>query len=407
MSEPVPKIVHVITRFVNGGADENTLLTCNHQAEAGFEVWLLYGNEFTKRMLDLLDPRVNAIAVPSLVRDASPFNDLIALVSLARLYRKIRPDIIHTHTSKAGFVGRLAALAVPRAAVVHGVHILPFTDEPFLKRTIYLLLEKVAALRTHAFIDVSDGMRDLCLANGLGNVTNHFVVRSGMDVERFRRAAPANDIATLRHETPGAVVIGYVAVLERRKRHRELLQTLLPLLGRHKSALLVMAGDGPERPLLQKMIDEAALAARVRILGFRNDVESVLAACDICVFTSQREGLPRSIVQYGLAGKPIVVTRLPGIEAVVRHGENGYVVASDDFSGFASSIEKLLENPDLRARFSQASADADLSPWDARVMGEKIHEVYAQLFSDRGGRPRGQRAWPLSAERQNSDVAEC
>lgn len=376
------RIVHVITRFVNGGADENTLLTCNHQAEAGHEVWLVYGRDWTERMRGLLDPRVRAVELPSLVREVSPVKDIAALAGLARLYRRVRPDIIHTHTSKAGIVGRLAALAWLPAKAVHGVHILPFTSEPFLKRIVYVLLEKLAALRTHAFIDVSEGMRDLCLEYRLGTNDNHFVIRSGMDVERFRNARPADDLSALRQASDGAVIAGYVAVLERRKRHLELLQAVMPLLEKNEGLFLVLAGDGPERPELERFIRDKGIGGRVRILGFREDVERVVAGCDICVFASQREGLPRSVVQYVIAGKPVVASALPGIERVIRDGENGFVVAGDRLEGLAEGVEELMRDTGLRASFAAASAATDLSEWDARMMTDRIESVYSWARHD-------------------------
>lgn len=374
------RIVHVITRFVNGGADENTLLTCNHQAEAGHEVWLVYGREWTERMKGKLDPRVKPVELKTLVRDISPLDDLRALFSLAALYRRIRPDVIHTHTSKGGILGRLAAPVWPSARVIHGVHILPFTNEPFLKRSIYLLLEKLTALRTHAFIDVSEGMRDLCLQHSLGNESNHFVIRSGMDVSRFRQAAPADDLAGLRSGKEGIVIAGYVAVLERRKRHRELVSAIAPLLKAHPQLVLVFAGDGPERCVLEKLVQDEGIEEQVRLLGFREDVDRVVAACDICVFASQREGLPRSVVQYVIGGKPVVAAALPGIERVVAHDRNGFVSPGDSLDGVADGVKRLLLDPALRQRFAEASAAMDLSEWDARSMTDRIAEVYSRYI---------------------------
>lgn len=376
---PRLRIVHVITRFVNGGADENTLLTCNHQAEAGHDVWLAYGRDWTERMRGQLDPRVRAVAIPSLVREISPAKDVAALCALARLYRRVRPDIVHTHTSKAGIVGRLAALAWLPAKVVHGVHILPFTSEPFLKRIVYVLLEKLAALRTHAFIDVSEGMRDLCLENGLGTDDNHFVIPSGMDVERFRDAPPAEDIEALRRSIKGALILVYVAVLERRKRHLELLQALLPLMRRDGRILLVMAGDGPDRATLEAFVEAEGVGGQVRFLGFRGDVEQIVAGCDIGVFASQREGLPRSVVQYVLAGKPVVAAALPGIDRVVRDGGNGFVVPGETLDALVEKIAYLADEPGLLARFAAASREMDLSAWNAQAMTDRIAAVYGRI----------------------------
>ena len=385
------RIVHIITRFVSGGADENTALTCNRQAEMGHEVWLVHGAAFSERMLEMTDERVKVVPLPTLVREVDPLRDIRALGALAKIFRRIRPDIVHTHTSKAGIVGRMAALCVPSAKVIHGVHILPFTGERWPKRFLYVVLEKAAALRTDAFIDVSEGMRDLCLAYALGSEANHHVIFSGMDVEGFRHAAPADDLQALR-TGEDEVLIGYVAVLERRKRHRELVQSLIPVLRAHPHAHLVLAGEGPERPVLESMISQAGLERQVHLCGFRNDIANAIAACDLCVFGSEREGLPRSLVQYALAGKPIVATHLPGIERIVREGENGYVVSEQDFAAFSQKVDNLVSDAARRDAFARASAALDLSEWDARTMVDRIQDVYAGVSTSGGGPRRGGRA---------------
>lgn len=381
------RIVHVITRFVNGGADENTLLSCNHQAEVGHRVWLFHGADFTPRMVALLDPRVEVRCISALTREIGMSKDLRATFEIVRLLRAIGPDIVHTHTSKAGIVGRLASLAVPSAKVVHGVHILPFTGvSSRLKKMLYISLEKLAALRTHAFIDVSEGMRDLCLENGLGQVATHHVIRSGMDVERFRRASSASDLI-VRLKGRGAeggkapIAIAYVAVLERRKRHAELVKALAPMLAEQPHIHLLFAGEGSERSVLAGLIDEAGLGDQIHLLGFRDDAEAVIAASDICVFASEREGLPRSIVQYAIAGKPIVATALPGIALVVREGVNGHVVEGQDFNGLAAALSRLIDASALRKAMGERGAAFDFSRWDARAMTREIEVVYRDLLS--------------------------
>jgi glycosyltransferase involved in cell wall biosynthesis len=378
------KIVHIITRFVNGGADENTLLTCNAQVAAGHEVVLIYGAEHTARMVGRLDPRVSKHPMPSLVRAVAPMRDVMALVETIIQLRRLRPDVLHTHTSKAGIIGRLAAFAVPDAVVVHGVHILPFAAQGSVLRLVYLALEKLTALATDAYIDVSEGMKAECLAYGLGTNDQHRVIASGMDVVKFRDALPTNDIASIgagSSVTP--IRIGYVAVLERRKRHRELLKSVTPLLQRYAHVHLLLAGEGPERVELEALAEDQAASSQIHLLGFRDDIEAVLAACDICVFVSEREGLPRSLVQYGLAGKPIVATHLPGIERILQHADNGYVVEPDAFDEFAARLETLIEDAALRKAMAARSRALDLSDWDASRMTERIDAVYAQLLNGR------------------------
>jgi len=371
------KIVHVITRFIDGGADENTLLTCNHQARAGDAVWLVHGAAVSRRMLDQLDPAVGALRLPSLVREISPLKDLAALVRLARLFRRIRPDVVHTHTSKAGIVGRLASLAVPRARVFHGVHILPFVAAPAPVRLVYIALERLAALRTRAFIDVSPEMRALCLKYRIGRPERHFVVPSGMEIARFRAAVPAPDLAALRARLgPRAVLAGYLAALEPRKRHRALIEALAPVLAAEPDVHLALAGDGHERPAVEALVAERGLGTRVHVLGFRDDPERVIAACDFCLFASLREGLPRAVVQYAAAGKATLATSLPGIEIVLRDGENGYVVAPDDMAGLARRFAELARDAATRKAMAAASATLDLSDWEAAAMARRIEAIY-------------------------------
>ena len=379
------KIVHISTRLINGGAEENTILTCNHQANSGHSVWLVYGADYRQRMVDWVDPKVHRIMLPSLVREISPFRDLAALWRIARLLRRIDPDVVHTHQSKAGILGRLASGAAPSAHVVHGVHILAFVGASWAVRLVYIALEKLAARRTDTFISVSPRMRDLCLSHRLGAPEKHFVVPSGMDIQRFHRAAPAPDVAAIRDMAGGQSVIAcYLAVFEPRKRHRELLDAVAPALAEDKRVHLVLAGDGHLRPDIEALIERRSLTEQVHILGFREDPERVIAASDICIFASVKEGLPRVVVQYAAVGRPIVATRLPGIDIVLRDGKNGYVVESDDLAGLAKRFGALAGDANKRKRMARCSGQIDLSGWEADNMVRRIEEIYAR---DRSSQP--------------------
>lgn len=383
------RVVHVITRFINGGADENTLLTCNDQASRGHDVWLVHGAEYRRRMLGKLNPKVERVELSALVRPISPLRDLAALVQMASLLRRLKPDVVHTHTSKAGIVGRLASLTAPSARVVHGVHILPFLSAPAVVRLLYIVFEKLAARRTHTFIDVSAQMRELCLENGIGAPQQHHVVPSGMDIDGFRTAKPALDLAALRQRWgKDAVVVGYLAVFEPRKRHRELVESVAPALKARPNTHLVFAGDGAERPAVQALVASLGLDAQVHFLGFRDDPQQFVAACDFCVFASLREGLPRAVVQYVAAGKPILSMRLPGIEVVLRDGDNGYLLEGDDFDGLARRFAELAADPSKRAAMSQVSADCDLSSWSAANMLQQIEDIYLESPAGEAGSRR-------------------
>jgi len=182
------KIVHVITRFIRGGADENTLLTCNGQAEMGHDVTLIHGGEFHESMVARLSANVRCICVPALVRPVHPLKDVLTFANLTNTLRRIRPDIVHTHESKAGVIGRMAARIAGVPINVHGVHILAFVHTRFPLSTIYRYIERFVGTMTDAFIDVSGAMCETALAARIGRREQHFVVESGMQVEVFQNA---------------------------------------------------------------------------------------------------------------------------------------------------------------------------------------------------------------------------
>jgi glycosyltransferase involved in cell wall biosynthesis len=398
---PSLKIAHVITRFVRGGADENTLYSCNAQAAAGHKVCLIYGRDCSTEMLARLDGGVEQICLPSLVRKIDPLNDMKALVTLARELQRVQPDIVHTHTSKAGVLGRLAAFLIDAPTVVHGVHIVPFVNVGRAERLVYLTLERLLAPVTDAFVSVSGEMRDLCITSDVGSPPAHKVVPSGMDVARFRHAAPveAGEISAVfgppRFDRHKLIVIA--AALEPRKRIVEFLPVFARIAAQEPAARLAILGEGIERLRALDAIDRLGLEGKASLLGFRQDVEKWLASADVCVFASEHEGLPRAVVQYVLASRPVVTTKLPGIDRVVHDGQNGFVTETDDLDAMADPILRLLREPALAAKFAAYSSQLNLSAWSVENMMTSLDEVYRDAADNRDVTriEEGQLAWTL------------
>lgn len=382
------KVVHVITRFVRGGADENTLLSCNAQAAAGNQVHLVHGREFSLAMLMLLDRRVIVHCVPSLCRPVRPIDDLVALIAMVALFRILEPDIVHTHTSKAGALGRMAAWLARAPMVVHGVHILPFDNVPAFERAAYLGLERALAPLTHAFVDVSEGMRELGVRHGIGRPERHFVVPSGMDTSRFRQAEPFS-AAERASRLPGVAVdaplMVFTAALEPRKRQYEFLDVMAAVRARVPAVQLALLGEGHDEPRLRERVRALGLVDAVHFIGFSDEVARWIASGSICVFASEREGLPRAVIQYVLGGRPVVSTRLPGIEAVLEDCVGGHLVDIDRLADMVEPIVDLLTNPALAARMGAAARARDLSAWDQNAMATGLASIYRR--SGFGGLP--------------------
>jgi len=387
------RIVHIITRFIRGGADENTMLSCNAQAEAGHEVHLVYGHEHHPDILSKVDRRVTLHNEASLRREIAPLDDVLVTLRLWHVFRQLKPDIVHTHTSKAGFVGRFAAVFARVPIIVHGVHILPFLNVGPGKRLLYWLAEKMLAPYTDAFVDVSEGMKDECLRAGIGTQANHLVVASGMDIDKFQSALPIQP-ATFKALFPDvdvdldqAEIVLMVAAFEERKRQMTFLGEFVEVARLRPQALLLLAGDGPCRQSILDRISELGLAGRVLLLGFRDDIERWMKLAQVCVLASEREGLPRVIVQYALAGRPIVATYLPGIEAVVRDKISGYLVTH--VQDMRAPVLQLLSDKALAASMAEASRESDLSAWGVDNMSSQLDMLYEGLAAKKRKRCSG------------------
>jgi glycosyltransferase involved in cell wall biosynthesis len=362
------RVVHVMTSLLSGGAEENTLATCRGQIARGYEVWLIHGQDADPATLATVPAGVRRLAEPRLGREIRLASDLAALRALARTLRRIAPDVVHTHQSKAGVLGRLAAWRAGAPVILHSVHILPFLNVSWPRRMLYLALERLVAPVTDGFISVAQGMHDTNLAAGLGTTERNHVVYSGMDLGRFRGAIPAP-------AAPEGPMIALVAALEPRKRHAAFLEVFAELARDRPGLNLCLFGTGPEEAALRAQARGLGLGARVRFMGFRTDVERWIAAADLCVLPSMREGLPRVVVQYVAAGKPVVVTHLEGIEEIVEDGVNGFVVGRDDFDGMARALARLLDDPALAAAMSRAAQTRDLSRWSVERMEPEIDRI--------------------------------
>jgi glycosyltransferase involved in cell wall biosynthesis len=387
------QIAHVITRLLNGGADENTVLSCNHAARVGHEVALVHGAETNDEILAKVDSRVRVAPLPNLVHSVKPNSDVRALIDLMRLFRRLRPDVVHTHTSKAGILGRIAARAVRTPVIVHGVHIVPFWNVGRGEALTYRTLERAVAQTTDAFIDVSSGMRDLCLAAGVGAAEQHYVIPSGFDLPRFRDAQRPEDwreLLTLRPEEPAPPVLVMVAAFERRKGHLEFLQEFQKVIERFPNVRLVLAGDGKLRSAIENRIEALGMGPNVILTGFHPHPERLIAMADICVLASMREGLPRVVMQYLAGGKPVVAADLPSLHEVVSDDVNGVITPPGDTNALAVAILELLEEDERRSRLAWGATTTDLSEWDAESMGARVEAVYRNVHQAHGDRVK---AW--------------
>lgn len=387
-AEPSPvrplNIVHVITRLVLGGAEENTVATCLHQAECGHRVTLIHGPGANPIWSKRIGDRIRLINMDSLIHPINPLADFVAVRDLRQLYRQLQPDIVHTHESKAGIVGRVAAAAARVPLIVHTIHIAPFVAVSGGQRLLYVDAERACARFTHLLIAVSRGMQQAYLDAGIGGSVPIQVIHSGMPLDRFISAVPPSDWRSRiggwnGKERPRFIL--KIAAFEERKRQLPLLRAMAEGLRERSDACLLFAGDGPERLRCEEEAHILGIADKVRFLGHDPAPWELIALTDLCVHAAEREGLPRTAVQAIAGGKPLVVARLPGIEEIVADNINGIITDADDLTMTAAQIFALLDSPDRLARLQDGARSTDVSSWREERMGERIDRAYASALT--------------------------
>ncbi|MBI2899590.1 MAG: glycosyltransferase family 4 protein [Planctomycetes bacterium] len=343
------KILHVITRLVLGGAQENTVLTCEGLHERGHEVTLVTGPALGPEGELLERARrggYRVVVIDEMRREIHPWRDWRTYRALRRIFREDRPDVVHTHSSKAGFLGRRAARDERVPLVAHTIHGLPFHDyQSRVAHAVFLECERAAGEWCDLVFCVGEVMKEKAVAAGLGSPEKFEVVYSGMEVERFLeprdRAAARAALAI----PPDAVVAGVVSRLAPLKGHEHLIEAAE---GLH----LLFVGDGERRAELETLARRRGVPVTFAGLVSPERIPEMLAAMDLLVHTSFREGLPRAIPQAVIAGVPVAAFDCDGAREVVRPGITGELVPPGDTDGLHAAIALVrgLRVPDAVRR---------------------------------------------------------
>lgn len=372
-------IAHVLTRLLNGGAEENTLHTCRFQSEAGHRVILIHGRDYDPEVAARARAVCEVVEVPSLVHPLSWRLDFRAIGELRRLIKLVGADVVHTHQSKAGIVGRIAARLADVKLIVHGVHILPWVNVGRAKALVYLVAERLCARFTDAFVSVSPSVREACLEKRIGDPSRHFVAFSAMDVEKFKDALPPPDLYEMLGVDPGKdrpPVALMLAAFEPRKRQADVVRALPEAFRAVPDWRVVFAGEGPEHEATRDLVQELNLQEFVRFVGYRGDPERLIAMADVCFLTSEREGLPRVVVQYAAGGKAMVVSALPGLDDVLTDDGAAVITPADDVSAAVRQVARLLCEPERRDRMAWAAKTIAVDRWSPASMARSIDAAY-------------------------------
>ena len=379
------KICHVITRLIIGGAQENTLLTCLGLHGRGHQVTLITGPE-TGPEGSMLDEAANTgyelQIIPPMGREVNPVKDYQTLRRLTALLRKIKPDVVHTHTSKAGILGRLAAHHAGVPTIIHTIHGMSFNrTQPYLLQWFYRQLERYCARRTDRLITVADAMRNQAVAAGVAPPEKFITVYSGMRMDLF--APDRYDRQAIRQGWSVAedeIVVGTVARLFRNKGYEALIPAMARATGINPKLRFVWIGDGAQRHEYERQLESLGLRARVIMTGLLppHRVPEMIAGMDMLVHASQWEGLPRAATQTLLMERPVISFDIDGAPEVVIPGRTGILVPLNDISRLAEAIIELAANPNECRRLGCQGRQLCIERFDARRMVDQLEQIYVQ-----------------------------
>jgi glycosyltransferase involved in cell wall biosynthesis len=385
------RVTHIITRLVVGGAQENTIATVRGLRQiAGMEVRLISGP--TTGPEGSLEPEVQTpegllTLVPELVRPVHPLKDFIALRKLERILREQQPQAVHTHSGKAGILGRLAARRAGVPIIIHHIHGPSFGKfQGAAANLVFTAVERHAGRFTDHFFCSAGAMARIYLAAGIGRPEQYTRIFSGFNLDPFGRSA--NDPAFRQHLgfAPEHFVIGKIARLFKLKGHAELLTAFAILLPQVPHARLLLVGDGRLRGDLERQARALGVSGKVVFAGLVRpaEVARYVGIMDCVAHLSGREALSRALPQALAAAKPVVAYDFDGADEVCRENETGFLLRTGDIAGVAEKLTRLARDPVLREKLGRCGQAFVRENFPVEKMVADQYAVYLKLAAERG-----------------------
>jgi glycosyltransferase involved in cell wall biosynthesis len=380
------RVAHVITRLCKGGAQENTVSTVRLANRERFDVDLIsgptYGSEGSIENA-VAAAGIEILRVPHLVRNPDPWRDWCAYRELKRLFRERKYDIVHTHTSKAGYLGRQAAAhaGVPlRVHTPHGHIFFGYFGGGLT--AFFTALERQAARKTDRLIALTQRGIEEHLAHGVGRREQWEAIFSGIDLSPYSKAIAGREATRASLGIgPAEFVVGAVGRLEPVKGFAYFVEAARLIAGKAPESRFILVGDGSLAASLRAQA--ADLGGRIQFLGLRHDVPDLMASFDVCVVPSLNEGMGRVVLEAGAAGTPVVASNVGGVPEILRDGETGMLVDPGRPDAIAKAVLTLYTDSSLRARMGE-TARATTAAYSLEHMVRRIECVYEQLIEEKG-----------------------
>ncbi|MHC4166780.1 MAG: glycosyltransferase family 4 protein [Planctomycetota bacterium] len=388
------KIIHIITRLILGGAQENTLITCKLLAERGHDVTLVTGPALGPEgelFNQAKGQDYEVVVIDRLRRAINPYNDAVSYFQIKKLLRELKPDIVHTHSAKAGILGRFAGHAlkgkwsVNLPAIVHTIHGLAFHPyQSELLNKFYIAIERSTAKRTDFFITVADAMTAQATAVGIGTPERYVTAYSAIEEEEFLKPISQEHRGDFRRKhgiADDAVVLVSIARLFMLKGHEYIVESAKELSKRFENCVWLFVGDGNLSEQFKERAHRLGLDERIKFAGLLPPSEIPLAiqSSDILVHCSLREGLARALPQGMLCGKPAISFDVDGAREVVNEN-TGRLIEPKNVEQLTEACAELIVDKDLRERLGEQARQSVKKKFAPDTMVDTIEQVYRRLL---------------------------
>ncbi len=378
-------VVQIITRMVPGGAS-NIVFDLIKFGSDRYDITLITGIEDLPLNLNEKLPNISIKIVPELKRNISPLHDFIATRKIISLLVKQKVDIVHTHTSKAGFIGRIAAKYCKIPIIIHTTHgliYIPDSNIPGIPdfsivNKMFLILERWAGKYTDALTVLSNAEKKMCHTLNLANEQKVHTISNGIDLERYTKNEDAgNAVRKSLGIDQSEIVILSVGRLTSEKGHSFLLKGFFRLLDRHESIRLIIAGDGPERINLESQISDSSNTQNVIFSGYSNDIPSLLSAADIFVLPSLYEGFGLAIIEAMAVGLPVIASNVGGIPEIINSKNNGFLFKKGDVTELTEQLNELVMNRQKRTELGRNALKTS-KKYSLQKMLDSYYALYDQ-----------------------------
>jgi len=378
-------VVHIITKLELGGAQQNTLFTVANLERRKYEPVLISGTEGilvedAKKLKD-----VKVYLIPELVREIRPFKDVISFLKIRRILKELKKPfsniIVHTHSSKAGILGRWAARVAGINLIIHSIHGYSFNDyQPSFLRAFYIFIERVTSLVTTRFIAVSKANIEKGMAERIFTKDKALLIRSGIDIREFQevkgdRMKKKEELGT----DARCPLVAMIACFKTQKSPLDFVKIARIVSDNISEIRFLLIGDGVLRSEIEELIKKLGMDGKILLLGWRNDIPEILSCIDVLVLTSLWEGLPRVFPQAMASGVPVVATEVDGAPEAIKNGINGYLLPPKGIHAMAEKIVYLIRDPEKAQEMGGKGKDL-VEEFDIWKMLAQQEELYASLL---------------------------